>query len=57
MKIINLKMFLWGLMSIGFVQLQAQNFALTIKDDKITYLNDEKGNRILDFSFCGYKKF
>lgn len=30
-------------------------FALQVKDDRITYLNDEQGNRILDFSYCGYK--
>lgn len=32
-----------------------QTFALQVKDDRITYLNDEQGNRILDFSYCGYK--
>ena len=29
---------------------------LSIKNGKIEYCNDVKGNRILDFSFCGYKK-
>ena len=36
-------------------QLQAQNFPLQVKDGKITYIQDAKGNRILDFSYCGYK--
>jgi hypothetical protein len=33
----------------------AQSFALQIKKDVITYSQDPKGNRILDFSYCGYK--
>lgn len=36
-------------------QLLAQNFPLLVKDGKITYIQDAKGNRILDFSYCGYK--
>ena len=44
-----------GLLSIGFAQSHAQTFALQVKDDRITYLNDELGNRILDFSTCGYQ--
>ena len=44
-----------GLLSIGFAQSHAQTFALQVKDDRITYLNDEFGNRILDFSTCGYQ--
>jgi len=35
--------------------MQAQNFGLQIKDGKITYQPDEKNNRILDFSYCGYQ--
>ena len=32
-----------------------QNFSLKVKDGKINYSQDTKGNRILDFSYCGYK--
>ena len=52
---IQLRTILLGLLSIGFAQGYAQTFALQVKDDRITYLNDEQGNRILDFSYCGYK--
>jgi len=33
----------------------AQNFALQVKDSTITYSQDARGNRILDFSYCGYR--
>lgn len=33
----------------------AQTFGLQVKDNKITYQKDNKGNSILDFSYCGYK--
>ena len=33
----------------------AQSFALQVKKNVITYSQDPKGNRILDFSYCGYK--
>lgn len=33
----------------------AQNFPLQVKSNKISYTKDAKGNRILDFSYCGYK--
>lgn len=52
---IQLKTILLGFMSIGFAQGYAQTFALQVKNEKITYLNDERGNRILDFSNCGYR--
>lgn len=51
----QLRTILLGLLSLGFVQGYAQTFALQVKDDRITYLDDEQGNRILDFSYCGYK--
>lgn len=50
----QLRTILLGLLSIGFVQGYAQTFALQVKNEGITYLNDERGNRILDFSYCGY---
>lgn len=40
---------------MGFVHSIAQTFALQVKEDKITYRNDAQGNRILDFSYCGYR--
>ncbi|MEI8085292.1 MAG: DUF6298 domain-containing protein [Paludibacter sp.] len=36
-------------------KLVAQKFPLQVKDGKITYTKDAKGNSILDFSYCGYK--
>ncbi len=38
-----------------FQPVKAQNFPLQVKDNKINYIKDAKGNRILDFSYCGYK--
>ncbi len=56
MKILNRKIVLLGVLSMSFVFTYAnQNLALSIKDDKINYQCDKKGNRVLDFSFCGYK--
>ena len=52
---IQVRTILLGLLSIGFAQGYAQTFALQVKNDQITYLNDDRGNRILDFSTCGYK--
>lgn len=37
------------------LQLSAQSFPLQLKDGKIIYALDNKSNRILDFSYCGYK--
>ncbi|MBP9585898.1 MAG: pectate lyase [Bacteroides sp.] len=50
-----LRTILLGLASIGFAHSVAQTFALQVKDDKITYRTDDRGNRILDFSYCGYR--
>ena len=47
---IQVRTILLGLLSIGFAQSYAQTFALQVKNDRITYLNDDQGNRILDFS-------
>ena len=46
----QLRTILLGLLSIGFVQGYAQTFALQVKNEGITYLNDERGNRILDIA-------
>ncbi len=55
MKIFNLKTICLGLVGLGFVQLNAQTFPLNPKGEKLEYLKDAKGNRILDFSYCGYR--
>ena len=52
---IRIRTALLGVLSIGFVQSHAQTFALQVKDDQISYLPDELGNQILDFSTCGYQ--
>jgi hypothetical protein len=38
-----------------FQSATAQDFGLQVKNNKITYTKDSKGNSILDFSYCGYK--
>jgi hypothetical protein len=38
----------------GCAPLWAQSFPLTTKGDQVEYQQDAKGNRMLDFSFCGY---
>ncbi|WP_321480038.1 DUF6298 domain-containing protein [uncultured Bacteroides sp.] len=56
MKRNKLKLILLGLASIAMLQsVVAQDFDLKVNKGKLTYLKDEKGNRILDFSFCGYR--
>ncbi len=54
MKII-LKLSIFFASVFIFQSVQAQNFPLQVKDGKVTYIKDAKGNRILDFSFCGYR--
>lgn len=44
------------IINLGFVQAKAQTFPLKVENGGLTYLPDEKGNRILDFSFCGYER-
>lgn len=46
----------FSLFLIGFsAQTSAQNQTLLIKNDKPEYVSDALGNRVLDFSYCGYK--
>ncbi len=53
---IQVRTILLGLLSIGFCAKLCANLCfLQVKNDQITYLNDDRGNRILDFSTCGYK--
>lgn len=45
---------LLGLLGLGFVTIAAQTFPLQVKNDSIIYTTDKQGNRLLDFSSCGY---
>lgn len=56
MKTISLSktLLLLFIIGMGFVQVTAQTFPLKVENEKLTYLPDSKGNRILDFSSCGY---
>ena len=56
MKKLNLlKVFLLLFINgIGLTPSTAQTFPLKVERGKLTYQSDNKGNRILDFSSCGY---
>lgn len=54
-KVLERILLLLLISNIGFVRLTAQTFPLKIENNKLTYLSDSKGNRILDFSTCGYQ--
>lgn len=51
----NYKLLLFGFLSLGFARISAQTFPLQVKEEKLTYVADERGNRILDYSSCGYR--
>ena len=51
----NYKLLLFGFLSLGFARISAQTFPLQVKEEKLTYVTDERGNRILDYSSCGYR--
>lgn len=56
MKVNKLFFFILSFLLIFFIGNSfAAKFPLEIKNGKLDYLQDEKGNRILDFSYCGYK--
>lgn len=56
MKMSLSKLFLFlFILNVGLVHNKAQTFPLKVENGRLTYLPDEKGNRILDFSFCGYQ--
>ncbi len=44
-----------GLLFLGLTKGSAQNFPLQVKDGQLHYITDVKGNRILDYSYCGYQ--
>lgn len=50
----NYKLLLVGILSLGFARSAAQTFPLQVEGEKLTYVADERGNRILDYSSCGY---
>ena len=53
----SLRNLLLIVLSVGFAHaLHAQTFPLKVQKGEITYLSDERGNRILDYSTCGYRQ-
>ena len=55
MKSIHLKTLALGLLTVGFVQMNAQTFAVQTKGEYLSYVTDDRGNRVLDYSTCGYR--
>ena len=56
MKLLKFSTIYIGLVALGFLlPVKGQSFPLQLKQGKINYSQDTKGNRILDFSYCGYK--
>ena len=55
MKSNRLKILLLGLLAQGFVHIYAQTFAVRTDGQHLTYESDSRGNRVLDFSTCGYR--
>lgn len=53
---ISLKGLYIMLLGMGFAYgMHAQTFPLKVQKGELNYLSDERGNRILDFSTCGYR--
>lgn len=55
MKRYFLRVVMFAFLLSLFNLIAAQSFPLKIEKGELIYLPDEKGNRILDFSGCGYK--
>ena len=55
LKIMNNKFLSVTLAGVIAFGLQAREFPLAVKDGKVNYIDDELGNRVLDFSTCGYR--
>lgn len=52
----KLRAILWGVVAIGWVApAMAQTASLQINEGKLSYQSDARGNRVLDFSYCGYR--
>jgi hypothetical protein len=43
-----------SLLSLAATAGYAQERSLTVKNDSIIYATDSRGNRVIDFSYCGY---
>ena len=44
-----------GLACLALLSFSAEGFPLQVKDGKLIYETDAQGNRILDYSYCGYR--
>lgn len=44
-----------SLVSLLALCAQAAEFPLAVKDGKVSYTTDARGNRMLDYSTCGYR--
>ena len=55
MKSIHLKILALGLLAMGFVHTDAQTFAVRTDGQHLSYVTDSRGNRMLDYSTCGYR--
>ena len=55
MKSIHLKILALGLLMAGFVHVNAQTFAVRTDGQHLSYVKDSRGNRLLDYSTCGYR--
>lgn len=41
----NYKLLLLGFLSLGFARISAQTFPLQVKDEKLTYVTDERDRK------------
>lgn len=55
LKRISLSLTILCLLFAPMDKTKAQNFGLEVKNNKLIYAPDAQGNRILDFSYCGYR--
>ena len=55
MKHVILHTLCLGFVSLALAEAYAQTFPMNLKDSRLEYVNDAKGNRVLDFSYCGYR--
>ena len=49
------RLFFLTLLLTASLSVRAQQFPLSVKEGKITYHADKQGNRIPDYSSCGYE--
>lgn len=43
------------MVSLSIMESYAQTFPVNLKENRLEYSKDAKGNRVLDFSYCGYR--